>query len=185
MTQPVSRIRRAQTSSPRGPRPRLRVPQWAAATPALLTIVIVLLLGIAGSAQRSDVIEARYERDAKAAITASNFGTARVCYERLLQRSPNDPALLLGLARSLQGLGQSADAIQMLNRLAPADAPGYAPAQLFMAEQILNAATDSKSLKLAETHARRAVEADPGNSEARSLLDRIYANTGRAPIPIP
>ena len=147
--------------------------------------MIVLLLGIAGWAQRSDAIETRYQHDAEVAMNASDFGTARVCYERLLQRSPNDTALLFGLAKSLQGLGQPTDAIQLLNRLAPVDAPGYAPAQLFVAEQILNASTDSKSLKLAETHARRAVEADPASHEARALLDRIYANTGRLPVSAP
>lgn len=185
MTQPASRIRRAPASSSGARRPTVPFPRWAAALPALLTIVVVLLLGIAAWAQRSDAIETRYQHDAEAAISASDFGTARVCYERLLQRSPSDPALLLGLAKSLQGLGQPTDAIQLLNRLAPIDASGYAPAQLFVAQQILSASTDSKSLKLAETHARRAVEADPANGEARSLLDRIYANTGRSPVTTP
>lgn len=185
MTRPASRIRRAQSPARGAPRAGNRLPRWAAAGPALLTIVIVLLLCIAAWAQRSDAIEARYQRDAEAAIRVNNFGVARVCYERLLQRSPNDPALLLGLAKTLQGLGQTTDAVQLLGRLAPVDAPGYAPAQLFVAEQILYASTDSKSLKLAETHARRAVEADPANEEARSLLNRIYANTGRSPDSVP
>lgn len=183
MTQPVSRIRRAQTPSA-GASPGLhRMPRWFAAAPALATIVMVLLFGIAGWAQRSDAIAARYQRDAEAALNARDFDTARVCCERLLQRAPNDPALLLGLAKSLQGIGQTTDASQLLERLAPANAPGYGPAQLFVAEQILYASTDSRSVQLAETHARRALEADPASSEARSLLDRIYANTGRLPAP--
>lgn len=185
MTQPVSRIRRAPAPSSGASRAPIRMARWAAAIPALVTIGMVLLLGIAVWAQRPDAIATRYQRNAENAINASYFGTARVCYERLLQRSPNDPALLLGLAKSLQGLGQPADAIQLLQRLAPVDAPGYAPAQVFVAEQILYASTDPKSLKLAETHTRHALEADPSCGEARSLLDRIYANTGRLPPSIP
>lgn len=181
MTQPIPRIRRAEPSSPKNRPQRLNVSRWAAAAPALLTLIIVLLLGIAGWAQRPDTIEARYRRDAETDMAAKDFATARICYERLLQHSPTDPSLLLGLAKSLQGLGQPSDAIQILQRIAPAEAPGYSPAQVYVAEQILSASTDARSLQLAETHARRALEADPRNDEARLLLERIYANTGRSP----
>lgn len=184
MTQPASRIRRAQTPSAGAPLTLHHPPRWFAAVPALVTIALVLLFGIAVWAQRSDATDARYQRDAETAMNARNFDTARVCYERLLQREPDDPALLLGLAKSLQGIGQTTDALQLLQRLAPADSPGYAPAQVFVTEQILYTSTDPQSLKLAEAHARRAVEKDPNNSEARSLLDRIYANTGRSPLPV-
>jgi tetratricopeptide (TPR) repeat protein len=181
MTQPVSRIRRAESaiesSAPRAP---FRLPRWAAAAPAIVTIGIALLVGIAAWAQRPEAIRAAYQRDAEVALSAADFKTARVCYERLLQASPDDPALLLGLAKALQGMGQLTDTIQLLGRLAPADAPGYAPAQLFVAQQIIDSSPDPKSLQLSETHLRRALQADPRNVEARSLLNRIYANSGRS-----
>jgi cytochrome c-type biogenesis protein CcmH/NrfG len=136
-------------------------------------------------AQRPDRLDARYRQDAGSAMASGDFRTARVCYERLLQHSPADAPLLFGLARSLQGLDQNAEAMQLLGRLAPIDGPGYAPAHVLLAEQILSASTDDKSVRLAEDHLRRALQLDPANSDARSLLARIYANTGRSPQSIP
>lgn len=180
MTRPTSRIRRTSEPAAGAGRRRLRVPRWATAMPALAMIVVMLLLGVAGWSQRPDRIEARYRQTADAAMAAEDFRTARVCYERLLQASPTDKPLLLGLARSLLGLGQSAEAAQLLQGLAPADAPGYAPAHVLLAEQLLNASTDPQTLQLAEAHLHRALEADPHNVDARALLARIYANTGRS-----
>jgi Flp pilus assembly protein TadD len=161
------------------------MPQWAAAIPSLATILAVLLLGAAGLAQRPSQLEARYHRDADAAIASGDFRTARVCYERLLQRSPTDPALLFGLAQSLEGLDQKAQAAQILNRLAPVEGGGYPPAHVFLAQQVLDASTDDKSLKLAEAHLRHALQIDPANADARDLLMRIYENTGRSSQSIP
>ena len=182
MTQPAPRIRRAPQPAPDGtqPRKRLRVLHWAAALPALAMIVVMLLLGVASSAQRPERIEARYRQDAESSLASGDFRTARVCYERLLQSSPTDKTLLLGLGRCLLGLGQTTEAMQLLQRLAPIDAPGYAPAHVLLAEQILSAATDPKAVQLAETHLKRALEADPRDPAAHDLLARLYANTGRS-----
>lgn len=187
MTQPKPRIRRAgqAAAAANQPRKRLRLPRWAASVPALGMIVVMLLLGVAGWAQRPDRIEARYRQDAETSLNSGDFRTSRVCYERLLQTSPTDKALLLGLGRSLLGLGQTTEAMELLERLAPADAAGYAPAHVLLAEQILHASTDPKALQLAETHLKRAIEADPRDPAAHDLLARLYANTGRSLQPIP
>ena len=185
MTQPSSRIRRASAPAPGVARRGPRMPYWAPTIPSLATILAVLLLGAAGLAQRPSTLEARYRRDADAAIASGDFRTARVCYERLLQRSPTDARLLFGLARSLQGLDQKAEAAQIVNRLAPLEGGGLAPAHVLLAQQLLDASTDDKSVKLAELHLRRALQIDPANADARELLTRIYANTGRSSQSIP
>lgn len=185
MTQPSPRIRRASDPVPGVARPRPRMPRWAAAVPSLATILIVGLLGAASLAQRPSQLDARYRQEAESAITSGDFRTARVCYERLLQRSSADPSLLFGLARSLQGLDQKAQAAQLLKELAPSDGAGYAPAHVLVAEQILSASTDEKSVQLAEAHLRHALQIDPENADARNLLGQIYANTGRSSQSIP
>lgn len=182
MTRPASRIRRTADPSLAAPRNRFRFPRWAAATPALLTMAIVLLLAIAALAQRSDSIDAGYQQNAQAALESGDFETARICYERLLQHSPNDPALLFGLAKTLLQLGHPGDAIHIdaihiIQRLAPADAAGYAPAQVIVAEQILAGANDPASLQLAQKHVERALESDPNNGHALLLLNRLSAAT--------
>ena len=176
MTRPASRIRRAQDVAPSTPRSRFRLSRWAAAAPALLMIALVMLVGIAAWGQRSDAIDASYQHDAQAAMDAGDFKTARICYERLLQHSPNDPAVLFGLARSLAGLGHPADAMQIIQRLAPTDAAGYAPAQVVVAEQILAGPHDANSLHLAQKHLERALQSDPNNAQALLLLNRLSAD---------
>jgi thioredoxin-like negative regulator of GroEL len=179
------RVRRAADASESGGS-RRRLRRWAAAAPSLLAIVACLLVAAAALSQRADQTNLRYRQTADAALAAEDFRTARVCYERLLQSSPNDDALRFGLARSLKGLGQAAESSQILQRLAPLRGPvGYAPAHLLLArEQLLFGPHDAPSLAAAEAHLRRVLDADPTNADARSLLASLYANTGRsAPAP--
>jgi thioredoxin-like negative regulator of GroEL len=185
MTQPASpRIRRAADANSPG-RARRRLLRWAAAVPSLVAIVACLLVGAAAMSQRADQTRVRYHQAADAALAADDFRTARVCYERLLQSSPRDEALLFGLARSLKGLGQITESAQLLNRLAPLQSPGgYAPAHLVLAQQLLFGPHDAASLATAEAHLRRVLGSDPTNPDARSLLASLYANTGR-PAPLP
>jgi len=76
---------------------------WAAATAVCVLVAgalgtILLLLGL-GAAD----VPARYEADAARALSGGDYQTARICFERLLQRNPNDPHLRLGLALSREG----------------------------------------------------------------------------------
>lgn len=183
MTQPASfRVRRA-SDEPTPGFSRTALARWAAAAPSLLAIAACLLVGAASVSQRADRTQLHYRQTADAALAGQDFRTARVCYERLLQSDPHDNALLSGLARSLNGLGQAVESSQILQRIAPLEGPpGYAPAHVMMAEQLLFGRHDPKSLAAAEAHLRRALASDPANSNARSLLASVYANTGR-PVP--
>ena len=49
-----------------------------------------------------------------------DFKAARICYEGLLQRDPENPAYQLGMAFSLAGLGENREAMILINRLEPA-----------------------------------------------------------------
>ena len=185
MTQPAfPRVQRAAAAGPSG-RFRHRVLRWAAAVPSLAAIIACLLVGAAAMSQRANQTHVRYRQAADAALAAGDFRTARVCFERLLQSSPREEALLFGLAQSLEGLGQGTESAQILNRLAPLQAPGgYIPAHVLLAQQLLFGTHDPASLAAAEAHLRRVLKTDPANPDARSLLASLYANTGR-PAPPP
>jgi Flp pilus assembly protein TadD len=132
----------------------------------VLFVVTVLL-------QQSSRTEARYREQASNSIASGDFQTSRLCYERLLQSHPNDPALLYGLARSLDGLHQPGEAYVILEKIAPPDAAGYTPAHLLLAEQLLDAKHINQTMALAEKHLRRVLDADPQNEEASSLMAGI------------
>ena len=172
MTQPVSKIRRAP--APESIAARRRVwRQWAAATPALGAMVFVLLFAMLVMGQNDARTLDRYQQEAAAASASQDFKTARVCYERLLQIEGNNPVLLFGLATSLEGLGQEQEALQIIQRLAPPDAAGYAPAHLLLAERLLSNSPTPEAIALAEKHLHRALEADPNNAEAQTVLSTV------------
>ena len=77
-----------------------------------------------------------YERSGDAALAESNFPLAIVCYQRLQQIRPSDPQAAFKLATSLFYLAGPRKHGSCLQRIAPIDGPGFAPAQLFVAEQL-------------------------------------------------
>ena len=172
MTVPVSKIRRAPApESAAGPFRAWR--QWAAAAPALGAMVFVLLFAMLVMGQNDARTLDHYKQEAAATSAAQDFKTARVCYERLLQSDGNNPVLLFGLATSLEGLGQGQEAMQIIRRLAPPDASGYAPAHLLLAERLLSNSPTPEAIALAEKHLHRALEADPTNAEAQTVLSTV------------
>jgi thioredoxin-like negative regulator of GroEL len=143
---------------------------WLPALPALISLLGVAAFFVVVSAQNSDRTTTWYTAQAATAMQLRDFKTARLCLGRLLTTSPTDPALLFGLAQSLDGMGQSMQSRQILNRLAPLDHPGYAPAHLLVAEQLLELQHTPDVMTAVEIHLRRVLEADPSNVKAQSLL---------------
>jgi Flp pilus assembly protein TadD len=130
----------------------------------------IALFGITVTFQQSSRTEVRYREQADAALAMGDYTTARLCFERLLQITQTDPALWYGLARSLDGLHQVSESAAILLRIAPVDAPGYPPAQLWLAEQLLESGHNDQTNRLAEQHLRRVIDAEPENAAAQSLL---------------
>lgn len=73
------------------------------AAPAVfaVTISIVLVLRI-----RSQDVMSRYDRNAVAALTAQDYATAKVCFERLLQRAPENRSYRDGLELATAGMSR-------------------------------------------------------------------------------
>jgi hypothetical protein len=71
------------------------------ASPAAITLVATLILsGVLHFSRGSPELTVRYERDAEQALAAGDYETARICFERLLQLRPTDPAYAQGLLAS-------------------------------------------------------------------------------------
>jgi len=126
-------------------------------------------------------VEYRYYVTAHAAMSAGEYGKARVAFERLLQMDTrSNDAYLFGLALSLKGLGQEQEAAALLANLAPLDSAGYPPAHMLIARVILaNPNSHRDSLDSAASHLKRILAVQPENFEARMMLGQLYTKTGQ------
>jgi predicted Zn-dependent protease len=166
---PSPRIRRAPPPKERAGKKSLLL-KWSVGAPSLLAIALSAIAFALCATQRADQTRAHYARQADAALDSRDFQTARICYERLLQSDPKNQQLQFGLSRALVGGGKVNEGYILLNRIAPADAPGYPPAQLFLAQQLLYEPHTPLILKTAEEHLQRVLDQDPDNAEAKAML---------------
>jgi tetratricopeptide (TPR) repeat protein len=115
------------------------------------------------------------------AFLSRDYETARLACQSLLQMSGQANQeyafLLLQCAREL---GRKDEAMRLTRWLAPLDKPGFAPAHLYVAQQLL-AATNltAEAMSLVERHLQAAVSAQPDNLDALELLTKVYMQTGR------
>ena len=152
-----------------GRQPRLLL----AGAPALLagggvTVLAVMVMSDAAN------VQAHYERVASGFLQAQNFPAARIANERLLLLGEDSPETQFALALALLGEGESARAHWIINRLAPLDAPGHAPAHHFLANHF-----SKQQTALAEQHWLRVIELRPDAVAPRAQLGQLYFQTGR------
>jgi thioredoxin-like negative regulator of GroEL len=123
--------------------------RWLLGAPAVVALVggaaLVAYLRFGPAADRTDWYPAAAAEaaaaadDAPDAVTATDANrTAAVCYARMNQLHPNDPATLYALAHSYAATGQSDAARGLLLRLAPPGQPGYPDAHLRLARMDLS-----------------------------------------------
>ena len=148
-----------------------------AAVPAVLAVVgggaVVAWLWAAPAA-------GWYAPAADDAFAAGDYRTAAVCYARLLQARPRDPATAFDLARSLDAIGQVDAARTLLLRIAPPDAAGgYAPAHLRLAKQDLSSDRPTAAARAdARRHLTPVLAAAPDDAEANYWLAVLSADGG-------
>jgi tetratricopeptide (TPR) repeat protein len=148
--------------------------------PALVCGLVLGGLAIAAALTPTQEVEARYLVHAEKALHAKDASTALVCYDRLAYRSAERPDLLFGMAQAADAAGQTARARALIAELAPLNRPGYGPAHLWFACQLLRNPNPSGDVrKTAEVHLLHALDARVENSVlAHSLLCELYMNDG-------
>src|SRR5262249_29422812 len=111
---------------------------------------------------------------------------ASLCYQRAVILSPYGADHVLKLAQVAEAMGHHDYAREMVERVAPLDAIGYGPAQLWAAERLLSGGeVDAHRVADAEAHLVHALDSDPSNRRAHGLPGQVYAGTGRPKEAIP
>jgi tetratricopeptide (TPR) repeat protein len=153
------------------------------AVPALCASLGWVLLAFLLLAGQQAPTQTRYREIAARAFARGDLEAARIACERLLESETADGSeAMFNLALCLSHLGGSREAVALFSQLAPADAPGYPPARLYLAKGLL-AQTNltAQMVKAAETHLLNALGVDPGLVEAHALLGQIYMQSGAWP----
>jgi tetratricopeptide (TPR) repeat protein len=152
--------------------------------PAAVAAVAVLVFGVAAAVRTDGMNAADYMREGRRAYLAGEYNASRICFARVASLHGNNPGALWGLAESYEAMGAPRRAAPVWDRLAPPDAPGFAPGQIRRAKLFLRmrdkgGAVDPRAAVLAELHLRRALETDPHSTEANALLGRLLLGTAR------
>jgi tetratricopeptide (TPR) repeat protein len=126
-------------------------------------------------------LETRYLEQAKNAFKAKDYPAAMACYERLAPHGGEQPAILYGLALTADALDQTDRASAIMAELAPVDGPGYAPAHLWRAAQLLRAPNRlAQTRQAAEAHLLRALDGEPEDRQtAHAILGELYLSSGQ------
>jgi tetratricopeptide (TPR) repeat protein len=171
-TRPSTSRRAARVIDP-GANDRRR--QWVAASPALLAVSALAVVGLVLVCTPSQTPR-WYQAAADEAFDARDFQTAAVCYQRLLLADPTDLPTAFNLAQSLEAIGKTDASESLMMRLAPQDAPGYAPAQVYQANRLFNdSAASAASLAAAEAHVRQLLSMSPADPDWNGLMAMTLA----------
>ena len=154
--------------------PQRTAPGFWLKIPAVLAIAFCVVLGLSIWRPDSAALGMRYLEVARKALDQKDYPAAIVASSRLL--SFGDPfrnEALFKLALAHQGLGQTADASNVLAMVAPSDKPVYAPAHLFVARTLIARGSRSREVEdLIVAQLRNVLALEPDSAEAKELLSR-------------
>jgi tetratricopeptide (TPR) repeat protein len=145
--------------------------------PALAVLLFLPLAALVFPALRPP-LQVHYLSTADRSLYRKDFETARVAYSRLIEMgSLSAQKDLFGLALSLRGLNKDEHSFTLLNAMASPDAPGYAPAHIYLAQTILASPNPPPAaIEVAQRHLQRALTVDPNDADANEMLGRIYVS---------
>ncbi len=150
-----------------------------ALSPTLLVVGSVVLLGVLAKGPDLSPVS-WYRQEAARRMAARDFATARLCYARLLQKSPNTLEYKYGLAITLSKLGENAAAEMLMRQLAPEDAAGYPTAQLEVARELLSGGSPTPdAIHSAEARLKQVLKVHPSDPQAHSMLAVLYSKASR------
>ena len=144
--------------------------------PALLVGLAWVGLGIVLALTTSAATQGFYSALATRALATQDYPTARVACNRLLLSWPGSRGQnLFNLGLAMYGLRQGQEGTALMNAAAPFDQPGFAPAHLFVARQLLvQTNVTAAAMQQAERHLKYTLKMDPNSAEAHLMLGRLY-----------
>jgi tetratricopeptide (TPR) repeat protein len=139
-------------------------------------VVLAIFLKLTPESQAVD----SYLREAHRLFQAKDYDAAQICYERLALLNPDKPEYRFWMATTCALMGQHDRAAAILDKLAPSDKQGYAPAHVWQARRLMSIPnTPQQAIQAAELHLLRALQSDPERLEANVLLGNLYFATRR------
>ncbi len=146
------------------------------ALPAVLCGLMAMPLLLQRDSLNQRAVVRRYERRLRESERQDDQAAQEVMLNTLIQAEPDEPQhrFRLGLLRIEQGNVKSGWAI--METLAAPNAAGYAPAHLWIAQQLLEEYQKGKldSAELAIRHLRRILDQDPLHHRAHEMLAELY-----------
>jgi len=148
--------------------------------PALAVAVAVAVVVVIVARDSAGRQTYRYQLEAQLAWERGDTERTKLCLQRLALLNPAEPAHVWGLAQSEGRLGHANRALALMQSIAPAERPGFAPAHLWQARQLMwRGHLSSEQLQLAERHLLACLEVQPQAAEADALLGQLYLARGQ------
>lgn len=123
---------------------------------------------------------ARYAVRLATAVRNGDLQEAELCAERLVHDTKGTPFYVYAYAKLLWEQGERARALALMNRIAPPDASGYGPAQLWQAHRLLvQKDLSPESIKELERRLLWASKEEGSSGAAQALLVGFYSRTGK------
>ncbi|MFO0951113.1 MAG: tetratricopeptide repeat protein [Isosphaeraceae bacterium] len=171
----------APTAASRPPRwqaPNVRLSDLALGIPAVL--ILLVMAGTLYAGVRRSTMATEYSEEAERLIKAGDMKSALVAYKRLASLTPERANVRFGLAMCYAANNDVGRAESLMRSLAPPDKPGYPPAQLWLAQQILaSPGLSVPRLELAALYLKRFLDAQPSEPAVKILLGNLYTSLGR------
>ncbi|HEV8058955.1 MAG TPA: hypothetical protein VGP68_03735 [Gemmataceae bacterium] len=147
--------------------------------PALLACALVVWALLMPGFNKAGPI-GQYAERFDAAVQRNDIVEAELCAERLVRDSKGNSLYLFAYAIILADKGEGSRALAIMNKLAPADAPGYGPAQLWTANRLLARKDPSpETLKEVEKRLIWASRDESSAPAAHALMIRYYVGMGK------
>ena len=149
-----------------------------ACLPSMIAAAVMIYALSVGSSAPIDKI---YAREAQLRWNQKDFPAALVCSQRLVRRNPAEVEYRYLMTLVLERLGRLDEAEAVARSIAPEDRSGFALAHFWLAERLM---ADPRRLAsrapAIEGHLRRGLQSVPKAPQAKAMLGKLYALTGRA-----
>lgn len=154
---------------------------WYGMPFTVATVGSLLLVLACRGAQRPSMMVQDYLAVARQAQRAESHKAASLYYERVLQlRNGRDNETLYNIALAAEGLGNTDRVEAIMRVLAPPDEAVYARAHVWQARRLADKNEFApEDFQRVHSHLRYAVQLDPKDAEARSMLAMYYIRMDR------
>ena len=147
--------------------------------PSLIIVGFVIYVCLAVVQASPATLGKRYLEAGRSALGSESWPAASLYLSRAVDLGVRDNETLFSIARAAQKSSDISRMESILESLAPADRPGYAPAHLWKANQILAGKVVGKvEAAEAEQQLEYVLQLDPSNPAAHGILGDLYFQAG-------